>query len=588
VFDPVKLETSELTMQETAASLTMTASTVRGTAASCNGGAAAAVPPRPGPLPAAGNEFDGEKRRSAFAIEAWSLLKDRQYEKLDALAAEARTRKTDPVRPDIEVFYDAVGRRYAELTAAEHIARVREWVKARPQSAAARVTLAFVLYNAAWERRGAGFSDSVSTPAADAFQAGLRDAQRALQEGATIAANEPQYQVVRLLIEHDVAGADPRAVVREAAKTTPYPALFRYTSTYLTDKWGGGPEPFRAFAEEAARLTSSSFGADGMYAYLAYQAWFNVHDWDAYRFDRERVRRGCQQIIDAGPKWVPAYHRCAFIASELLHDRSTAREFFKRPELGWYEGAFSMWRSRTKYDDVRAWALGTPAEPFIETKPPVTSPSAAVVTPSAKWPNIVMQNELTRAAGIVQRQFASFLVEVPGGVVAVSAVPRSGDGNAPQIEAARNHTSWTMFPPAAPSTVLRVASFQTKNARPNQLGVALTLAPFKGDPPVHPLKMSKSPAPMRVLIVGCGWNAGRCQQTVIEGSNQGRDLAMGATYGRLSISIPAGNDAAALIGSAVLNEDGLAVAVVVGPSLMTTTRGGVFIAADELGAVVTP
>lgn len=599
---------------------------VRSEPVACVADPVAAVPGRPAPPPADTSSFTGLSQRDAEEAGYWKLLEQKEYAKLDAIAEQLRSRKGDPVYWDLERFYDVVAsNRGATLD------RVREWAKTRPQSATARVALVTALHAAAWGHRGEGYNYTVTDTGAAQYDKLMIEAQRALTDAAAIAAGDPHYQSMRVRLAFELGSGDVREIVRNAAKTTQYPALFRHAAGYMVDKWGGNAAKYRSFADEAARLTRASLGNDGMYAYLAYQARFNVKDWNAYSFDHDRIRRGCSDIVNAAPEWLPGHHRCALIASDfMINDRVMARELFGKSELDWYAGAEQIWKSRARYDGIRAWALGKPVEAFIETTPaPAPTPSTAPASqyeppppppptpveasklakpsaenklggagtgsgfagrPTAQWPQIVMQNALT-LNGATHREFSSFLVETSKGVVAVSALTRArSEGWRNVVNEARQRTeSWTMASPLQPKLMLAVASFETADPTSHQLGVALGLTPFKGNLPVHPLRLSSIEPPSdRVFVVGCRWDGGRCTQTVKEGKRLGGDRGIGRKFGTIYIGFPERFDGMAFIGAAVLDEDGYAIAVVTGEASMTMEGANYFLAADELGGVVKP
>src|SRR5262249_55303536 len=140
---------------------------------------------------------------------------------------------------------------------------------------------------------------------------------------------------------------------------------------------------------------------------------------------------------------------------------------------------------------VAAGALLHPA-PASRLKKPAKSKTLMSI-PFAQWPQIVMEDELVLSGGTV-RKFASFLLETPSGIVAVSVVPdipgRTDDVN--NVQQAQHHmTSWTMWSPQKPKQVMRVGSFETQHPANPQVGVALTLTGVSGNLPVHPLRMGK-------------------------------------------------------------------------------------------------
>lgn len=521
------------------------------------------------------------------------LLRAKDFTRLESIANELRAKpwSADPLHWDTSVFYAMLNWANA-MDEATVLATLREWIAARPQSITPKIALAQTLTSAAWRRRGGGYADTVTTQDGAVYQTLLDEADRTLMalQGAEA---DPHYWALSVQLAH-LQGRDPVQVARRAAKHTHNPEAFAFAALALSPQWGNRVAEFRPFVEEAAALTRTAMG-DGMYAWLTYQAYFLMGEKaGTLGLEWSRARQGMRDLIRIAPQWIPSYHRFALMA-RWTNDRATAREMFQRKELDWYNGAATMW-SRAAYNETREWALGTPAETFIDNAPRPATPVAAApklktappaAPPIAQWPQMLMQNEVV-IDGAAQPPSASFLVETPSGVVAVSAVrdfrPETSPDNLTQLVRERL-TSWKMAAPATPKRVFTVQSIDTRDAPDHQRGLALVLAPFKGKMPVHVLKPDAPDAPPenvtgRIFVVSCTWTGPTCTQTITPGrivsADQSRDGKRATYFLRTEKPL----DPEAAMGGAVLDEDGHAIAVMNGAASMTTPEGTLLDAVD--------
>lgn len=498
--------------------------------------------------------FPGLVERERRAEQYRDLLSRRQYASLDQIADAMRNDKTfvDPMEWDLHHFYTSLAGFLGSLGEAPALKLVEGWISERPESPAARVLLVATLHGAAWQRRGPGFNDTVTSSGESEYTSLMRRASDELQKGRAVAEKDPHYQLLAVTLAEETGG-DGRAIARAAARWTHYPRLFLTALSYLRERWGGSPDRYRAWVEEAARLTKDTYG-EAMYAYLAYQSLFHVEEEERvqFRLDPARVRKGCEDMIAAGPHWRPAYHRCARLA-RVYNDRRAAEALFNRPELAWFAGAEGVWQLYTTHEEARMWARSDPEGD------------------GRRWPRILLESQQTYSDGASYPQGAAFLIETPGGIKAISAVAldRPADERINTIERARQTlTSWTLSAPDLPNHKWDVASIDTQATANYQKGVALSLAATGESMAVKPLprftgKRHFGP----VFVVACRWAKGRCRQVVLVGSERG---SSGATF---AIGLHETLDPASLAGGAVLNSEGMVIGVVHGAS---TTSGGNF------------
>lgn len=317
--------------------------------------AAAPAPARP--VRAFRSVPDDSAQRKHYA----ELLLSKKFDELTAIGDALRRDRPsrDPMRPELAVmnFYAVFAN---DETGPEktRLALLREWVATRP-SLTARIALAHVLYDAAWDARGGGFSDSITATGGAAYDTFLAEAKRTLDAAGKAGQADPQYWNLRISLAHELGIEDARKVGLRALELHPDGEIAARVARYLYPQWGGDPETYMKFADDAARVTSRKYG-DGMYTWLVYQIknYDSSDDFKQYKADWNRVKKGADDVIRLSPEWLPSYHRYAKLA-HLYKDRETARKLFQRPELDWYEDAYRMWGAREVYDIDREWALSS-------------------------------------------------------------------------------------------------------------------------------------------------------------------------------------------------------------------------------------
>jgi hypothetical protein len=551
--------------------------------------------------PAKLSDFRGRVEEQERKNRYRALLIAKDYDALDELAAKFRREQAreDPMWWEIVYFYDAIVGD-ASVPEAERLDRFRAWSDARPESTAARIALAMELKNAAGLRRGSGYANTVTRDGWIEYEKLLKEATTVLGSVGMKAQDDPRYWSLLVSFARLTGEGDVREILRRAAAAGHHePKLYQEVGFYLHPRWGGSGAEYRAFAEEAAALTRSTFG-DGMYAWLAYQALFATEEQEyaeQYAFDWPRMRRGFEDIIRLNPQWLPSHHRYAFVASRF-EDRKTARSLFRRPELDWYDGAESMWRDPKAYDRSRDWALRTPVEPFIESGPATIKASVwkpvsvrARAGDMKHWPPIVLQGELT-AGEKVHRQVA-FLVQSGEGATPVTSVPLEphlADNENAIHRAWQRMTQWVMWPPAKPKARTAVKAIASVDPSNWQWGVAVTLETPKHVSSIHLLKQPSTQRDVstsrRLYVVGCRWIGSRCEQTVAEGEFIG-ERSMGSSQ-RFTVGLFDTFDAESFVGGPVLDEDGYVVGVSNGPDGSTSAMYKQLLSANFLTSVMPP
>jgi len=282
------------------------------------------------------------------------LLLAKKFAELEETAAKLRKERwPDPIRPNepLNSFYHSFSDNRTAPTETR-LQRLREWNAAFPRSIAARIALARVLYDTAWAQRGSGFSDMVTATASQEYERLLEESATVLNALPKEAEAEPFYWYLRIHLTQEHGPGDVREVGLHALTLFPDPDLAREVTYYLYPQWGGSPEIYMKFVEEAARVTRPAYG-DAVYAFLVQQIknYDSSDAWKQYKVDWPRVLVGSEDLIRKNPDWPPSYHRFAVVA-DRYKDLETLKKLFERPQLRWYEGADAMWGAREFYDSA--------------------------------------------------------------------------------------------------------------------------------------------------------------------------------------------------------------------------------------------
>jgi hypothetical protein len=293
--------------------------------------------------------------RARRAVELRAALERKDFAQLEAIFAKVRVEGKDPIQGESFFAYLAL----ADVPEPKRSDLVRAWIAARPASATARLALADAVYEHAWAIRGTGFNNTVGEAARREYGRKLREAQQLLEDARRAGAKDAKYWDLLILITNETGEGDVRDVVRRAARSTTDPLIYVTAAQRLIERWSGSFELLEPFAGEAAGMARPKLGADGMYFVIArvVRKLTAAEEFAKYGFDQQRIRTGCVDLLNASPKWIPSYHRCAWLAS-AIGDRPLARGMFRKPQLDWYEGAEDLWVSRKAYERARNWASG--------------------------------------------------------------------------------------------------------------------------------------------------------------------------------------------------------------------------------------
>lgn len=299
------------------------------------------------------------KQATEFWMHARTLLMNRKFAELDALASELRRTKAEfgDGYPKLIQFYEALAFEYAPHPEKEHLAALEAWLKAQPRSTAAIVASAMTDLTYAWKARGAGYSNTISEAGEKKFDRLRQAAGTVLRSSEPNAAFDPGYQMVHIQIAGSSCDHVEEIARSKEVRAAANARLLRVAANFLLPRWCGSAEAFRGYAEYAADITKNESG-DMLYALVAWDAFAAERDEKAfaeYHFDWKRIRKGFADTIRKYPKVARNYHRLTKMAF-FQGDKATVREQLARPELAWLPGAEDVWDTKRQLEYVREWA----------------------------------------------------------------------------------------------------------------------------------------------------------------------------------------------------------------------------------------
>jgi hypothetical protein len=302
-----------------------------------------------------------EEYKSEIAAE----LVGKDYDALDRAAREARTGKARFKGGVWKLydFYDALGSPIMGAQAMEedwkfHIASLKAWESARPESVTAVVALAETYDDYADHARGGGYADTVSDAGWKLYGERVALAASTLAEAVKLKEKCPfWYEVMqRVAIAQGWDKAQARKLFDEAAAFEPtYYHFYREYANFLMPKWYGNPGETEAFAEE---ISNQIGGQEGKFVYfeIASLATCQCDSDDSHMqyLSWPKIKEGYGALGQLYGYSNLKRNRFAHMAVEA-NDKVSAQQAFALIGDDWDH---SVWRSNRKFEDAKAWAQG--------------------------------------------------------------------------------------------------------------------------------------------------------------------------------------------------------------------------------------
>lgn len=288
-----------------------------------------------------------------------TALLGRDFDRLEFLAADARTGTRFPEAGwTLDAFYKYIASR--DIEPALGMERIQEWMRAKPDSVAARIALAGAYVKAAWAARGNGLAKTVTPEGWRGFRHNLALAEKTLQEAEALQQKDPHLYAVWLTVAQGMGYPRPARdeLFDKGYRILPgYAPLVGRMANGLQPKWGGPPGALERFAQVAANGAPDGM-ADETYVLAADTLPRSAPEWG---FDYDRIRRGLADARRRFPSsnWL-LNKECAYAVA--YDDRATAHRLFQEIGDRWHG---PVWWSEDYFRKAKAWAAGIGPHPSV-------------------------------------------------------------------------------------------------------------------------------------------------------------------------------------------------------------------------------
>jgi hypothetical protein len=248
---------------------------------------------------------------------------------------------TNPEESDWKIVFDSLN----------------QWIAAKPESAAARISLAGAYMGYAWRARGGGYAGTVTDKGWELFRERVGMASATLVEAARLKEKCPYWyeemQTVALAEGWDKSQA--RELMDQAVAFEPdFYHFYREHANSLQTKWYGDEGELESFAEEVSDRVSGDKG-DMLY--------FEITSLKACQCDAQqdvlqnmswpRIKRGYAALERT--YGVSSLKRNRFTSMAVkAGDKAAARNEFVEMGADWDK---DIWRSSEKFESAKSWAM---------------------------------------------------------------------------------------------------------------------------------------------------------------------------------------------------------------------------------------
>lgn len=305
-----------------------------------------------------------EADENVFAPYIQSRIRQDQFDDIEYIARQMRIKKPKErggVWFDF-AFYSAAGSPWTPdnpgpVAWEDHIAHLKKWVAAYPESATARIALAMGYATRASSARGTDYASEVPDEAWAVFAANNNLAKATLLEAATLKDKDPYWYYLMLVLARDEgwSKAEARELFDQASAFEPgYYHYYRIYTTYLLPRWNGEEGEMEAFAEEILKRLKEPdasmryFDVVSTYATGGYDDEPSLHgaSWPKLKEGYANIER----LDGVSARKLNRYAYLAYAAG----DKPAAKEALS--QLGDDAIFNSEWSNKDQVKAARAWA----------------------------------------------------------------------------------------------------------------------------------------------------------------------------------------------------------------------------------------
>jgi|HubBroStandDraft_6_1064221.scaffolds.fasta_scaffold265202_1 hypothetical protein len=259
-------------------------------------------------------------------------------------------------------FYDGVSEPVVGDQASDsdwkyHIGLLKNWIQARPESAAARLALAETYVKYADVARGSGYANTVSETGWKLDSERTDLAARELVEASRLKEKCPfWYEVMQqVALVQGWEKSETRELFDNAIAFQPdYYHYYREYANFLLPKWYGGPGEAERFAEEASSRVG---GQEGSFIYFEIATLVTCQcdstDADMENLSWPKIKAGYAALGQLYGYSNLKLNRYAHMAVEA-GDKAAAQEAFSKIGDDWDHG---VWHTGQKFETAKLWAV---------------------------------------------------------------------------------------------------------------------------------------------------------------------------------------------------------------------------------------
>ena len=281
---------------------------------------------------------DGPRPLNVIGDEAAALLKERNFAKLNKLAAEYALPQAfaSDGQPKAMGFYAGLTKsnslcRDEQETDSQweaHRKLLADWSAANPNLVAPKIALAEWQTSFAWNARGGGYASSVTDEGWSLFRKRLALSRTQLEKLKPKAAVDPEWYAAMLYVavgQSWPADQFDKLFAEAVAKYPYYLNIYFLKGLFYSSKWHGSQEKFKAFVDETVKATEAKMGQT-MYARLNWSAW-EPDMFSSGQADWKRMRTGFENMIADYPDLWNRNNFAKFAC--IAQDKEAVREQFK-------------------------------------------------------------------------------------------------------------------------------------------------------------------------------------------------------------------------------------------------------------------
>jgi hypothetical protein len=270
-----------------------------------------------------------------------ALIASKDFDKLDALAEDFRNSQASYAHGfwKLSYFYEGLNFPAGEATDSEwtnHLAILKDWVQAKPDSITARVALANGMIGYAWQARSHDYADKVKDEAWKLFFQRLNQAVIVLNGAKNLKEKCPYWWSALLRAELGLQTERPEydATFNAAIQAWPnYTPFYFHRSNFLLPRWYGSDGELQKDLEQSANKIGGEAG-DMIYAQVIWNLTgmvFSKNPFEEYHFSWERANKGLEVIKKRYPSSLAAKNEAAHMAASA-GDLSAAKKYFEQTD----------------------------------------------------------------------------------------------------------------------------------------------------------------------------------------------------------------------------------------------------------------